>query len=84
MSALSNPRPFLELSDSGLLWLINRVVFHPRGVALALHEEDGEARGWELLAAPEGEPFAFPESVDTDSFRRAEETLRAALTKEPS
>ena len=82
MSTPLNPRPFLELSDAGLLWLINRVVFHPRGLALALHEQDGVAHGWELLAAPPGEPFIFPEDVDTDSFRRAEETLRAALTKE--
>ena len=82
MSAPSNPRPFLEQSEAGLLWLINRVVFHPRGLALALHEEGGVAHGWELRAAPAGEPFIFPEDVDTDSFRCAEETLRAALTKE--
>ena len=36
-------RPLLELSEAGLLWLINRVVFHPRGIALALHEEGGKA-----------------------------------------
>lgn len=76
-------RPFLELSESGLLWLINRVVFHPRGVALGLYEADGGARGWRLIAAPDDEPFTFPESVDTYGFRRAEATLRAALTKGP-
>jgi hypothetical protein len=75
-------RPLLELSESGLLWLINRTVFHPRGIALALYQEGDEARGWKLLAAPSGEPFTFPESVDTDGFRRAEATMRAALTKE--
>lgn len=75
-------RPFLELSESGLLWLINRVVFHPRGVALGLYEAAGKARGWRLIAAPDDEPFTFPESVDNDGFRRAEATLRAALTKE--
>lgn len=75
-------QPLLELSDSGLLWLINRVVFHPRGIALALHEEGGEAVGWSLVTATEGEPFTFPESVDNDGFRRAEATLNAALTKE--
>lgn len=75
-------RPLLDLSDAGLLWLINRVVFHPRGVALALHEEGGEALGWSLVTATEGEPFAFPEDIDTEGFRRAEETLRAALAKE--
>jgi hypothetical protein len=75
-------RPLLELSDSGLLWLINRAVFHPRGVALALHEKDGDVLGWSLVTATESEPFSFPESVDNDGFRRAEATLRAALTKE--
>lgn len=40
-----------ELRDSGLLWLINRVVFHPRGYALALHFDDyhEEVVGWSLL-----------------------------------
>lgn len=51
-------RPFADLRDSGLLWLINRVVFHPRGYALALHFEDtpdrnlaegGEVTGWSIL-----------------------------------
>lgn len=75
-------RPLLELSESGLLWLINRTVFHPRGLALALYQEGDEAHGWKLLAAAEGEPFTFPESVDNEGFRRANATLRAALTKE--
>lgn len=43
-------RPFHELRDEGLLWLINTSVFHPRGYALALHlNDDGEATGWTLL-----------------------------------
>ncbi|MGJ3228907.1 hypothetical protein ACQEUV_26660 [Micromonospora aurantiaca (nom. illeg.)] len=42
-------RPFAELRESGLLWLINRVVFHPRGFALALTVCEGEAVGWTLL-----------------------------------
>lgn len=75
-------RPLLELSDSGLLWLINRVAFHPRGVALALHEKDGEVLGWSLVTATEGEPFTFSEPVDNEGFRRADETLREALAKE--
>lgn len=70
----------MDLSESGLLWLINRVVFHPRGLALALHETGGEARGWELQAAAEGEPFVFPEAVDNTGYRRAEATLADALT----
>lgn len=51
-SALS--RPLLDLRDTGILWLINRVVFHPRGFALALDVETNEVgeptevTGWRL------------------------------------
>jgi hypothetical protein len=42
--------PIEDLADTGLLWLINRVVFHPRGWALALHIDTyGKATGWSLL-----------------------------------
>lgn len=44
------PRPFSELRDTGLLWLINTSVLHPRGYALALHmDDDGNATGWSLM-----------------------------------
>jgi len=47
-------RPLLQLADlrsSGLLWLINTSVFHPRGFALGLvYDESGEnCIGWKLL-----------------------------------
>lgn len=46
-------RPFSDLRDTGLLWLINRTVLHPRGYALALNYEepmDGdEPTGWSLM-----------------------------------
>lgn len=78
-------RPLADLRDSGLLWLINRVAFHPRGVALALHQTpEGEVTGWRLLVAAEAEPFTFTEETDNEGFRRAEATLRAALTREES
>lgn len=49
-----NERPFSDFRDSGLLWLVNRVVFHPRGYALALHFQGspptlGECTGWSLM-----------------------------------
>jgi hypothetical protein len=70
------------LPESGLLWLINRVVFHPRGLALALYQEEGgEITGWQMLAADEGEPFSFSNRDDETGYRRAEATLRAALTR---
>lgn len=45
-----SPRPFADLRSTGLLWLINTSVLHPRGYALALHyDDDGNAVGWSLL-----------------------------------
>lgn len=45
----ADARPWSELRESGLLWLINRVVFHPRGYALGLVQHDGDVVGWHLL-----------------------------------
>jgi hypothetical protein len=46
---VSEIRTWDELRTSGLLWLINRVVFHPRGWALSFHYDDnGECFGWSL------------------------------------
>jgi hypothetical protein len=46
-------RPFRDLmEDTGLLWLINRTVFHPRGCALALVFADDDRQqpvGWQLV-----------------------------------
>lgn len=77
-------RPVNELMDSGLLWLINRVVFHPRGLALALwvEEDSGDVTAWRLMAAAEGEPFSFSNRDDENGYQRAEATLRTALTKQ--
>ncbi|WP_406157765.1 hypothetical protein [Streptomyces canus] len=75
-------QPLSELIDSGLLWLINRSVFHPHGLALALwREESGEVTGWQLLIGRQGEPFSFSNRDDEDGYRRAEATLRAALIR---
>lgn len=42
-------RPFSEFRDEGLLWLVNTMVFHPRGYALAFEiNDDGDAIGWSL------------------------------------
>lgn len=39
----SDPGLPVDLLDDGLLWLINRAVFHPRGFALAVDAEGGNA-----------------------------------------
>lgn len=69
-------RRFAELRTSGLLWLINRVVFHPRGFALGIEfNEAGEAIGWQLFG--EGrEPYSFGSDFDENAlFDAAERTL---------
>lgn len=67
-------RPFEDLSATGLLWLINRVVFHPRGYALAITVTDGKATGWSLLGDG-SEPWQFGDD-ENDNFRRAEAALK--------
>lgn len=63
-----------HLKTSGLLWLINRVVFHPRGFALGLVRVDGEYVGWRLLGDG-SEVWKFDGDED-DEFARAQQTLR--------
>ncbi|MGX1513979.1 hypothetical protein [Streptomyces collinus] len=78
-------RRFSELRSTGLLWLINRVVFHPRGLALALHcDEGGQAYGWSLLPSRDGGPWTYPDDLDTAQYHRAEAALTAALDGRPA
>lgn len=63
-------RPFAEFRDEGLLWLVNRVVFHPRGYALAFHFDDStNVTGWSLLGDG-SEPWSMggpmPEGFPTE------------------
>lgn len=73
-------RPLEELRSSGLLWLINKVVFHPRGFALVLvvdgPDVDGreEVVGWDL-DGDGSEPWHF-ELDEGALFAAAEATLR--------
>ena len=81
---MADPRPFAELRDTGLLWLINTSVLHPRGFALALHlDEQGNATGWSLLGDGT-EPYVFQlQDAEADRLFHAVETTlreRAAAT----
>lgn len=71
--------PFSDLRDTGLLWLINRVVFHPRGYALALQwnedtNGDKAAGGWQLFGDG-SEPWSFAGDED-EKFAQVEAFLR--------
>lgn len=70
----TEPFPVAELSERGLLWLINRVVFHPRGFALAmLPNGDGTVTHMQLLG--DGlEPIYF-ELDENRYFQAAERVL---------
>lgn len=70
--------PFEALRESGLLWLINRTVFHPRGFALALDigRESGEAKGWALIGDGT-EPWHTTVETDDELFAKAEAFLNA-------
>jgi hypothetical protein len=77
---VTNPRPWAELRDTGLLWLINTAVLHPRGYALAIHLDQGEAIGWSILGDG-AEPWQFVtegwpegEGID-DAFQRVSALL---------
>lgn len=66
------PRPFADLSSdvTGLLWLINRVCFHPRGYALALHrEDDGSISGWSMQGDGT-EVWTFSNESDDECFAK--------------
>jgi hypothetical protein len=69
-------REWSDLRTSGLLWLINRVVFHPRGFALGLVvAEDGQPVGWDLLGDG-SEPWRF-EDGEAAHLAAAEQTFAA-------
>ena len=71
-------RDFKQLSDSGMLWLINRVVFHPRGFSLTLHVDNGVALGWSIQGNGK-EVWTFSTEDDDESFASANATLQALL-----
>lgn len=72
-----------ELREHGLLWLINRCVFHPRGYALALGTmSDGTLEGWTLLGDG-SEPWRYDDTVDEDALHAAAEAFLAARRADP-
>lgn len=73
------PRPLEDLSDSGILWLINKSCFHARGFAFALHyDKDRRCVGWSIIGDGT-EPWTMGTTIDEDEkFAAAEATLQAA------
>lgn len=73
--------PWNELREFGILWLINKAVFHPRGFAFGIvMDEDGTISGWSM-SGDGSEPWNFPEAVDDECFARVEEFLNVLRKK---
>jgi hypothetical protein len=74
----------LTKESTGLLWLINRTCFHPRGFALALHRDEGNVVGWSL-EGDGSECWNFSEDTDDECFARVEaflDSLRAGFASD--
>jgi hypothetical protein len=61
--------PLEALMDHGILWYINRVAFHPRGLMLALEVDDvsGEVVGFRVIKSDAG-TFVFSVQEDDEKF----------------
>lgn len=68
-------------SETGILWAINRQVFHPRGFALALHRDDhGHLVGWSI-EGDGAEPWRFDDEAAERACFLAFERLLAGLAR---
>lgn len=62
--------------DSGLLWLINRTTFHPRGYALGLKRSIVDPNAYLFSLTGNGEEaWTFSGDRDDEKFPLAKETL---------
>ncbi len=64
----------VDILDDGILWAINRMLFHPRGFALAFDPSNGEFSLW----GNGNEPWRYgPDVVEDAKFRLFEAALRS-------
>jgi hypothetical protein len=61
----------VDLRSDGLLWLINRCVFHPRGYALGYDEEQRTF----CLLGDGTEPWEFPAAGNIAVLKRLKELM---------
>lgn len=61
----------VDLRADGVLWAINRTLFHPRGFALAINTETGEF----TLLGDGSEAWMYGSPVDEDQHLRDFEAL---------
>lgn len=66
------------LQETGLLWAINRRLFHPDGFSLNLRYEDGEPIGW-VIIGDGGAPIRMDPLADLDGHRRFESFITSLV-----
>lgn len=67
-----------DLIDGGLLWYVNRVALHPRGLALGVETDlHGDIEGLFLNVLDGTEPYAFPHDVDVEKYTAFEDFVAA-------
>lgn len=73
---LTRPYEPVDLQADGVLWMVNKTVFHPRGFALAL-AEDGSLS----LMGDGSEPWTFEHSIEFEPFDAFLALLARTATK---
>lgn len=69
-------RSFDEMVETGVLWAINRTLFHPRGYALTFHYDAvNDLTGWSVQGDGT-EAWSFTEETDDEKFAEFESFLQ--------
>lgn len=59
---------FKEFQEKGLLWAINRYIFHPRGLAMMMiFDDETNETTWSLLTT-NTPPFSFDDETDDSGY----------------
>ncbi|MFI2650188.1 hypothetical protein [Micromonospora fulviviridis] len=80
MICRADVRPWEDLRASGLLWLINRQVFHPRGYALGVVYMEGKVAGWQILGDGR-KPWRYTDDTDEAALLAAAQATLSDRTE---
>jgi hypothetical protein len=69
----------VDLRSDGILWMLNKTIFHPRGYALSINPDTGDL----ALVGDGTEPWAFEHSIELEPFRAFEALLNRSRPKSP-